>query len=150
MNVLGVGGPCERAGVDLRCDPLELPHERVGFDLRDHALTTEHARVRDAAANVVCGEALVELERCCEVAHLRIEGALEAPLPEVLAHLAFVFGFGASSAFLGTSSIAALPAPQSAWVRACVRTGRPKTVMNPSDALWSNWSPFPYVARAVE
>ena len=62
----------------------------------------------------------------------------------------FELFFGAESAFRGMSSDASLPSPQSAWVRACVRSGSPKTRMNPSDALWSNASPFPYVASEVE
>ena len=149
VHILGVRRPGERPRRDLGGDALELLHQRGRVLCRDHALTTEHLRVRDAPAHVVRREALVELERRGEVAHPRVEGALEASLPEIL-HLVRFFVFGASSAFLGTSSIASLPSPQSACVRACVRSGRPKTVMKPSEDLWSNWSPFPYVASAVE
>ena len=135
VHVLRVGGPGEGAILELRGDALKLAHQRRRLVLRDDALTPEHARVRDAAAHVVRGEAFIELERRGEVAHLRIERAFEAPLPQVLAHLVFFFAFGASSDFRGTSSIASLPSPQRACVRACVRSGKPKTVMKPSDAL---------------
>src|SRR5712692_1590157 len=150
MDVLGVRGPRERRVVDLAGDALELSNQSRRLVLGDDALTPEHAGVRHAAAHVVRCESFVELERRGEIAHPRIERALEAPLPEISCHLPFFFVFGASSAFLGMSSIASLPSPQSACVRACVRSGRPKTVMKPSDAFWSNWSPFPYVASAVE
>ena len=150
VHILGVRRPGERPRRDLGGDALELVHQSGRFVFREDVLTAEHVRVRDAPAHVVRREALVELERRGEVAHPRVERTGEAPLPEILAHVVRFFVFGASSAFFGTSSIASLPSPQSACVRACVRSGRPKTVMKPSDALWSNWSPFPYVASAVE
>ena len=57
---------------------------------------------------------------------------------------------GAVRPCAGGASAPSVPSPQSACVRAWFRSGRPKTLMKPSEAVWSNASPLPYVASAVE
>ena len=63
VDVLRAGGPRERARGDLARDGAELSHEDRRLFGGHDPLPAEHARVSDAAADVVRGNALVELER---------------------------------------------------------------------------------------
>src|SRR5690349_18574456 len=153
MHVLGVGPPGERAGAEILGDLFEGTDDRGRLRRGDDPLPPEHPRVGDAPAHVVQRDALVELERSGERADRGIQRPREAARPERLLGHRFFFwvgflaaAFGAASSFFGTSSAAAVPSPHSA----CVRSDMPKTVMKPSDALWSKRSPLPYVASAVE
>src|SRR6267378_6156286 len=149
VHVLEVARPREPLLVDLLEDALESFDDPLGVIRDDDPLPSEHPRVREAAADVVSQDAMVQLERAREGEHGAVETGGEPPGPERLLFLVHLFRFvrpafvGAESAFRGMSSDASLPSPQSACVRACVRRGSPKMRMNPSDALWSNASPFP-------
>src|SRR5438477_293153 len=155
VNVLEVGRPRKALLVDLLEDPLQTFDDLFALARVDDALADQHSRVRETATNVVPQDAVVELERAREPEHRAVEAGREAPGPKrlpALGHFGRLAGafFGALIAFFGMSSEASLPSPQSACVRAWVRSGRPKTLMNPSDARWSNASPLPYVASDVE
>src|SRR5439155_1700196 len=116
-------------------------HHRLDFgggpiNERDRQVAQRSIQI---VAEVERQKAQVERERCCKPADAWVEWSPESTRPEVL-HLvrlarllapAFVDrddGAAAESAFRGVSSAASLPSPQSAWVRACVRRGSPKTV----------------------
>src|SRR5439155_11167103 len=156
--------PRERFLLHLLSDSRKAAFDGLRFLLREDPLPTEHSHMGKAAANVVERDPAVELKGACESGDSALKRSHKSPGPErlvvrlgqrarFLLVVAFVEGFGvvgADSAFLGMSSDASLPSPQSACVRAWVRSGRPNTLMNPSDARWSNASPFPYVASDVE
>jgi len=149
VHILEVARPGEALLIHLFEDPLEPFDYSLYLGCREDPLSAEHSRVRETAANVVTEDAMVELQRAREPEHGTVEPCHETPRPERLLSFVHFFRvdrplfFGAESAFLGMSSDASLPSPQSACVRACVRSGNPKTRMNPSDARWSKESPFP-------
>ena len=149
VHILEVARPGEALLIHLFEDPLEPFDYSLYLGCREDPLSAEHSRVRETAANVVTEDAMVELQRAREPEHGAVEPCHETPRPERLLLFVHFFRvdrplfFGAESAFLGMSSDASLPSPQSACVRACVRSGNPKTRMNPSDARWSKESPFP-------
>src|SRR3989442_7851137 len=149
VHILEVARPGEALLIHLFDDTVEPFDDSLCFGRRENPLPAEHPRVREAAANVVTEDAMVELERARKPEHRAVEPGHEAPGPERLPFFGHFFRsdrplfFGAESALLGMSSDASLPSPQRACVLACVRSGRPKTRMNPSEARWSNASPFP-------
>ena len=157
VDVLEIARPWERLLLHLLSDSPKAAFDRLRFLLREDALPTEHSHMGKAAANVVERDPAVELKGACESGDSALKRSRESSGPERLVvrlgqrarfslRVAFPNCFGvlsADSAFLGMSSDASLPSPQSACVRAWVRSGRPNTLMNPSDARWSNASPFP-------
>src|SRR6266566_5597711 len=165
VDVFEIARPRERLLLHLLNDPLKATFDRLGFLLGEDPLPTEHPRVGEASPNVIPRDPAIELEGAGESGDSALQRGRESSGPEWLAYrvrqraryflaVPVVDGFaaagGADSDFFGMSSEASLPSPQSACVRACVRSGRPKTLMNPSDARWSKASPLPYVASDVE
>ena len=84
VDVLRVGGPDVRPGLDLCGDVPKGGGDLFRLFTTDDLLASEHARVRDAAAHIVQRDALVELERRREIADARVEGSREPPRPQRL------------------------------------------------------------------